>query len=184
MIEAVPPTPPVPAPVRHLVLCGLMASGKTTVGNIVASALDRPLLDNDEVLEAHSAMSTARYARTYGSLRLHRRELAVLDYLVRCPVSAVITAAASVAEHPHRLRRLVAGHHVVFLEAPAQLLADRARADHRSRRPLLDADRAIEALQSQGRRRRGVYRAIADDSIEIAGLDPATVADRVLATLS
>ncbi len=36
---------------RHVVLVGLMGSGKTTVGRLLAARLGRPLVDSDAVIE-------------------------------------------------------------------------------------------------------------------------------------
>ena len=38
-------------PVGHLVLVGMMGSGKTTVGRIVAERLGRPFFDSDAMIE-------------------------------------------------------------------------------------------------------------------------------------
>jgi hypothetical protein len=38
-------------PGRNLVLIGLMGSGKTTVGELLARRLERPLVDTDEMVE-------------------------------------------------------------------------------------------------------------------------------------
>ena len=39
---------------RHLVLVGMMGTGKSTVGRVIARRLRRPLLDSDELIEART----------------------------------------------------------------------------------------------------------------------------------
>src|SRR5262249_45956694 len=85
---------------RHVVLVGLMGSGKSTVGHALARRLGRPFVDNDEALEARSGRSARAIADADGADALHRLEAqALVDALAR-PEPAVVAMAASVVEHP------------------------------------------------------------------------------------
>ena len=56
-----------PAGTRHVVLIGLMGSGKTTVGKKVARLLGRRFLDADVELEARTGRSVAAWFEHEGS---------------------------------------------------------------------------------------------------------------------
>ena len=47
---------------EHLLLVGMMGSGKSTVGRLVADRLGRPFTDSDEQVEALTGRTVADYA--------------------------------------------------------------------------------------------------------------------------
>jgi shikimate kinase len=111
---------------RHIVLLGLMSSGKTSVGRRVAERTGRPLIDGDEVLSAsHDGRTAAEFAESDGLDELHRLEAEIALAALRGEEPAVIGPAASVVEQP-AVRAALAGHVVVWLSAPAAHLAERA----------------------------------------------------------
>src|SRR5689334_14413518 len=63
---------------RHVVLMGLMGSGKSTVGRPLAARLDRPFVDNDDRLAARTGQTAREVAAAEGADALHAREAAVL----------------------------------------------------------------------------------------------------------
>ncbi len=168
----------------HVVLVGLMASGKSTIGRLVADLLELPLVDNDEVLERHGGLSAAQIARQGGVERLHRRELAALRWALGRRDRCVITAAASVADRPRRLSRLLASHQVVLLHAAPEVLATRAGApgdgDHRR----LAGAGLLDALLVHAETRLPVYRSLAAVEIDVGELEPAAAALQVVEQVS
>jgi len=101
--------------------------------------------------------------------------LAALD----SPTPAIIAAAGGVVLSPVNREALRArAAKVVWLRASPQLLVDRAlRADHR---PLLEQDPA-GTMARMADDRRDLYREVADEIVDVDGLTPTQVADRVLA---
>ncbi|MPY91581.1 MAG: hypothetical protein GEV08_00545 [Acidimicrobiia bacterium] len=103
---------------RHIVVVGLMATGKSTVGRAVAQHLGLPFVDNDELLEARCGMTAAEIQEAGGRVELHRLEAEVLGTALRREERSVITAAASVIE-ASTARRALQDHLVVWLQASA-----------------------------------------------------------------
>src|SRR5687768_4261670 len=104
-------------PARHIVLLGLMGSGKTSIGRRVAEQLGWPLIDGDDELEARNdGRTAAEIADALGIDALHAMEAEVaLEALAR-PEPAVIGPAASTIEND-RVRTALADHWVVWLKA-------------------------------------------------------------------
>jgi len=171
--------PPSDAPAGHLVLIGLMGSGKSTVGRLLARRLHRPFLDSDEMVEARTGRTVREIFETDGEAAYRPLETDALRVALDSPEPAVIAAAGGVvlaAENREVLKER-AGK-IVWLRASPTLLVERAlRQDHR---PLLEHDPAT-TMAKMAADRTGLYIGLADQVIDIDELTPEQVADRVLA---
>jgi shikimate kinase len=143
---------------RHLVVIGLMGAGKSSVARPLAAAVDRPLLDNDDVLEARTGMTAGAYQEAHGQDALHREELAILRQCLDHTTASVITAAASVVDTEAGRQLLGTGPLVVWVDADPAVLAKRVADDdgHRPGHP----DEA--SLTEQRRARHDHFVAVAD----------------------
>ena len=63
---------------RHIVLVGLMASGKTTVGRLLAEALGVPFSDSDTAIELERGTTVKELADEIGVDEMHELEAAHL----------------------------------------------------------------------------------------------------------
>jgi shikimate kinase len=142
----------------HVVLVGLMGSGKTTVGRRLAARLERQFVDGDEELERATGRTAREIADADGVPALLVLEARVLlDALAR-PVRAVIAAAASVVDDAGCRRALRSpGVTVVRLRARPDTLA--ARHAGGSHRRSLGAD-PVAGFTAQGRARERRFRAV------------------------
>ncbi len=115
---------------KPIVVIGLMGSGKTTVGRLLADALGLPFSDSDPFLRARYGGSAAEIAARESPEILHGYEAEhVLEELSGEP--KVIAAAASTLEDP-RVRAAMRQAVVIWLDAADEILAERMRSgDHR-----------------------------------------------------
>jgi shikimate kinase len=163
---------------QHVVIVGLMGTGKSTTGTRLGYALGREFLDNDVLLEARTGATAARLQRDRGQEELHRLEAEVLlDALAGRPL-AVIAAAASVVERDD-VRQALSAACVVWLRATVGELTE--RLDDPGSRPIGD-DRRL-TLQRQADERSALYAAVADIVVDTTGKDPDTVMAEVIAQL-
>jgi shikimate kinase len=143
----------------HLVLVGLMGSGKSTVGTPLASRLGRAFVDNDALLERHAGVAARELQETHGADALHRAEADMLLGALQGDVPAVIAAAAAAVlerDVPAELRH----HSVVYLRADPDTLARRVTSTPGEHRPL--GGRAPrDVLREQFAARDEAYRALA-----------------------
>jgi shikimate kinase len=168
---------------RHVVLVGLMASGKTTVGRLLAARLGRPFVDNDVVLESRTGRSAREIAAEAGAAVLHLREAEALVDALASPVPTVIAAAAAAPLEPPAAAAMQA-HDVVYLRATPDALAARlARAPDDGHRPFVDGD-ARAVLAEQFAARDEPYRALATLVVDANGDVPEAVVDEIISALA
>lgn len=146
------------ATVRHIVLVGMMGSGKTTVGTALAARLARPFTDTDHEIETRSAMSITAMFETQGEAAFRDAEARVVADVLADEVPGVISLGGG-AVLDTSTRELLVGHSVVWLDAPVEVLASRVAGD--PGRPLL-ADDPDDALQRLVVERRPIYEGVAD----------------------
>jgi shikimate kinase len=143
---------------RHVVVLGLMASGKTALATALAQRLDRPLRDSDVDIEAATGRTVRELAAAGGPDAMHDREAAHLLDALATTAPAVIAAAASTVERDE-CRHAMAAALVVWLDVPTAVLA--ARFASRPHRP--DFGRPVRELLADQRARRGpFFEAVAD----------------------
>lgn len=160
-------------------LVGPMASGKTTVGTMVAERLGRPLVDSDDQIHATTGRTVAEIAAADGIDRVHELErVALCEGLERRP-PPVIAAAASVVDDPTTSRRLASAF-VVWLRTPPEVVAARvAGGDHRP--DALERPAALERLADE---RDDRYAEVADLVLDTPGRTPEALAERIVAEVT
>ncbi len=127
------------SPIRHVVVMGLMGSGKTTVGRALATRLGWPFDDSDDALATTIGATAREISASHGTTRLHQLEAAHLRAGLRSPDRSVITAAASVVDNPRSVAALEEPDVlVVLLRASVATLV--RRFERGTHRPLLGSD--------------------------------------------
>jgi shikimate kinase len=163
------------------VLVGLMGSGKTTVGELLAGRLGVPFHDSDRDIEAAHGQTVRELAETAGVDEMHALEGQALQHALDGPHTSVIAAAASVADDPVCMRLLQRPDvFVVWLKADLDTLAQRfTGSDHR---PAFGPD-AREFLADHERRRGPAFRQAADLVLDVANESPSDLAGHIEAAL-
>jgi shikimate kinase len=163
-------------PPRHVVLVGMMASGKSTVGRLVADRLGRPLVDSDGLVERRTGRTVREIFETDGEPGFRQLEAAALADALSSPEPAVIAAGGGVVLAAENRASLTTGDTlVVWLRAVPGVLAARVAGGER---PLLDAD-AEGALRQLSADREPLYAEVADVVVD-AGRPLGEVADAVV----
>lgn len=161
---------------KHLVLVGEMATGKTTVGRLLADLVGRSHLDSDELLEQRIGVSGASFAASNGVEALHEMELQVFTDAISEVDEAVISPAASVLDSEDG-REALLGNVVVWLDAQVEISQKRIEeGDHR---------RSIDISEVEGLRSRRLphYRDIAVLHIETGKAGPEELATAIAESL-
>jgi shikimate kinase len=124
-----------------------MGSGKTSIGEVLADRLGRPLVDGDAELEERTGGRTAAdVTAEQGLAVLHELEEDIALAALARRTRAVIGPAASVCDSA-AVRQALAEHLVVWLGAPAEHLAE--EAVRKSHRPLVHEGDPVALFQQQ-----------------------------------
>ena len=84
----------------HVVVLGMMASGKTSVGQALARRTGRRLLDSDQqILETHGQEVRA-IAEAQGIDEVHRLEKEAFHAAMQAPRPSVLASRVRVSPHP------------------------------------------------------------------------------------
>ena len=155
-----------------IVLVGLMATGKSTVGRALASRLHRRFLDSDAVIEQRTGHTVAQIFRADGEPAFRALETQALTEALEAQPPAVVAAAGGtvLSEHNRALLQRVSatGGRVIWLRARPEVLATRVRpGDHR---PLLAEDPAGTLLR-MFQNRSPLYAEVADRIVDVDECD-------------
>jgi len=162
---------------EHVMLVGMMGSGKSTVGRIVAERMRRPLRDSDADVERRTGQSVPAIFAARGEPAFRAEERAALYAALTSSVRSVIAVAGGAVLDPETRRRLRSAGIVVWLDVASYALAARVGAG--IGRPLLDVDPA-GTLQRLDALRRPVYRELADVAVQAGGRRPEALAGIVV----
>jgi chorismate synthase len=160
----------------HLFLCGLSASGKTTVGRLVSEALALPFVDLDSEIEKASGRTVREIFAQDGEAAFRAREIAMLR-TVAAGERAVVSLGGGTVLFPAARDVLRRSGDTFWLKAPVDLLASRLSGD--ASRPLLAGQDPAEALGKLETARGDVYAMVADATVD-ATARPELVAQRVV----
>jgi len=162
--------------VAHIVVVGLMASGKTTVGRGVAEALGLPFHDSDAELLIRSGRTARDIELANGIDILHAIERQILLEDLAGPPS-VIAAAASVIDHDDVLAILTDPEiAVVWLRI--------SPAVSESREHIGDGRPSPEPLSAQARRRDPRFASVAGIVVDADRETPDSIVRTVLDRLA
>jgi len=166
---------------KPIVLIGFMATGKSTVGRLLAIQSGRHFIDLDEVIESTAAMTIPDIFRLEGEVGFRLRERAALLETLSTQDTVIATGGGAACQPGNREAMLASGT-VVSLGVSAEE-AIRRTAD-RGGRPLLDgqADRLAKARQLL--ESREPYYNQATLRIETDGKEPTRIAFEVGKALS
>ncbi len=162
---------------RHIVLIGLMGSGKTTVGEILAARHGRELFDSDRRIETVTGRTVKQILADEGVDGLRRYEgEALLDGLAHSEPAVIAAAGGTVLRESLRRAMIEADAEVVWLNGDPTMLATRVPGGQH--RPWIETD-PEGTLQRMFTERQALYREVADRIVGIDGLTADEIADLV-----
>src|SRR5580698_3438021 len=165
---------------ERLLLVGMMAVGKTTVGQLCATRLGWSFLDSDAQLLSDTGRSAQEIFDADGDEELRILESRTLVEAVAQPVPVVIAVAGGVVLSASNRELLTRSGDVVWLRASIETLSERVRRG--GARPRLGDDPA-RSLRELYEPRHSLYAEVADFTVDVDDLAPDEVVARIVAQI-
>ena len=154
----------------RIVLVGMMGSGKSTVGRLLAERTGWPYVDNDELVRRESGVTARELLAEGGQQRLREVEARALRLGLELEAPVIIGVAAGTildASNRHAMRSRAI---VVWLRARIEVLVERAmNAEHR---PFVDTA-GPDWLVAAAAEREPMYAEVADVGVDTGDSTPA-----------
>jgi shikimate kinase len=161
------------AKANNIVLIGMPAAGKSTLGVLLAKVSGRDFLDTDVYIQAREGRTLQRILAEEGIAGFRRtEEQAVLT--LQCH-DTVIATGGSVVYGDRAMTHLREGGVVVYLEAAIDVLAGRIE-DFARRGVVMAAGQSLESLLAE---RDPLYRRYADVIVDCSGRTHEEVLERL-----
>ncbi len=158
-------------------LVGMMGSGKTTVGRLIAASAGIEFRDTDAEVESRAGMTIADLWAEGGEALFRSLEAAVVIDSAHMD-SAVIATGGGAVTDPSTRSVISSSGTVVWLRAQPGELVDRLSGQEG--RPLLDRADDLEAtLRDLAIRRSGNYRSLANHTVDVDGRSPEYLAAEI-----
>ena len=161
----------------NLVLIGMMGSGKTTVGRLLARRMHWSFYDTDALIEDISRMPIPTIFETMGEEFFRKVEKEVVRHMADS-THAVLATGGGVPCQGENWKAFEKRSLVVWLKARPESLLERLRRSPASARPMLNNDLSLEKISELSSKREPFYRK-AQFILETDGLSPDKVADKV-----
>ncbi len=164
-------------PPCNIALFGFMATGKSTVGQLVAKALGWAFVDIDTLIEEKAAKPITDIFASEGEQGFRAREH---EQVLRaaCMTHTVIATGGGVVLDPRNMQALAKSAMPVCLTLSAEATYDRIK--HDETRPLLQHHNPLQRIRELQAERATHYAAI-PLQINRDHLDPAQTAQAILA---
>ncbi len=151
----------------NIFLIGMMGSGKTTIGRLIATHLNYSFIDTDTLIESTYAMKISDIFINFGEEAFRRMETDALINLGSKDNCVIATGGGIVLKEKNRqlLRQIGT---TVWLQADTSTLAQRIAGDKANNRPLANVgtDDLKSRLDSIYTEREDYYASAADIAID------------------
>jgi len=148
----------------NIVLIGMRGGGKTSVARHLSEALTKEFVDTDDLIEEREGMKIAETVVKRGWEYFRDRESEVGDEVAK-QQGIIISTGGGVIERPENIAALKENGIIIFLNAPADVLAERLDQDP-GRPHLTDAVSTKEEVEIILAERKKLYEAAADEIID------------------
>jgi len=164
---------------RRIFLTGMMGSGKTTTGKLLASELGYRFVDTDDMVEeVHGPIS--RIFEEKGEEAFRRYESEVLQKVALLE-NVVISTGGGMPCYGDSSQVMRESGLIIYLHCSAQTLIQRLEAD-REHRPLISSGSLIKSIERLLNDRGECYSKA--DVIVNAGVLPEKVVEKIITLLS
>jgi shikimate kinase len=161
---------------KNIVLIGLMGSGKTSVGKLLAKKLGKKFVDTDEIIELETGKTINQIFAHDGEPFFRKTESEIIQKISQNQ-DQVISTGGGCVENPVNIDNLKKAGIVFYLKATPEELFDRIKNENT--RPLLKTDNPLLILEKLLHKREKFY-AQADVIIDTVNKKPDEIVDEIM----
>lgn len=167
--------------IDNIILTGFRATGKTTVGRLIARRLGWAFLDTDALLCQRLGAPIAEVVARRGWSIFREAEGKLLQELCSMRQTVLATGGGAI-EHREAWRELSRCGVVVWLDADLATIGQRLQGDPQSdrQRPSITGRAIIEEVEELLTRRRPLYAAGSDLRLMVTGKTPDQLVDAIV----
>ncbi|PKO19353.1 hypothetical protein CVU37_03955 [candidate division BRC1 bacterium HGW-BRC1-1] len=165
---------------KNIVLIGLMGSGKTSVGRLVAQRTGREFIDVDQAICDRTGLTIPEIFADRGENAFRDLETESLNELKAATYAVIATGGGAVVRPENRAIMQQLGT-VFWLDAPPAVLYDRIGED--KNRPMIQGGDPLKKLTELMARRREFYAETSHVHLDTTELTPEEIVDRIVQEL-
>ena len=158
-------------------MIGFMATGKSTVGRLIAAHMGRSFIDLDSAVEVQAGISVADIFRRQGEAGFRKQESAALTTALQTSDAVIATGGGAACREDNLQNMLAAGFVVALTADPAEVIR---RVGAVSGRPLLDGAQDPQGQAMRLLAQREPFYARAHARFDTVGRPPEQVAADVI----
>ncbi|SDY70286.1 shikimate kinase [Thermoactinomyces sp. DSM 45892] len=163
---------------KHLILMGMMGTGKSTVGHHLAQHLPYPAIDLDHWIEEKQNQSIPSIFEEFGESYFRELESQALKHFLKQSQPYILITGGGIIIRPENRKWMKKESGAVFhLIADVETLIQRLELD--VSRPLLQGDKA-EKIRRIWSERKSLYESIADYQVQTDDRSPESITTEIL----
>lgn len=166
---------------HNIFLVGLMGSGKTTVGRLLAKRLGLKFVDSDHEIESRTGATISWIFEIEGEESFRRREVETIKDLTG-QTGVVLATGGGAVIHPENRKHLKSRGTVIYLRASVSNILQRTM--HDKSRPLLQTENRRKKLEELSRQREPLYREVADIIVDTGRPNVHAMVQSIIAQLA
>lgn len=164
---------------KNIILVGMMGSGKTSIGKLLAEELGFKLIDTDVEVEKKNKMTINEIFKKMGKMGFRYIEEEVVEQLGRS-VNRVIATGGGTIMSPKNYNLFRRNGDMVYLKASAEEIYNRVKGD--KTRPLLQTSDPLKTIQELIEKRSEIYEK-ASITVSTDGKTPEEITTEILENL-
>ncbi len=145
---------------RHIVLCGFMGSGKTTVGRKVARLTGLPFVDLDRYIEAQEGLTIPEIFAQHGEAYFRDLETKYVTEVTARQEGCVLSLGGGAVLRPENVAAIKRTGLLILLDTPFFRILK--NLSYSTGRPLLEKENRAEETRRLYQSRRPIYEQVAD----------------------
>ena len=161
---------------NNIFIVGLMGSGKTSIGKLLAKRTGRLFIDTDSEIIKESGMTITEIFNKYGENYYIDLEYKVLSK-AKLIENHVISTGGGIIIKLENIKIMKNSGTIIFLDIDIETQLSRVR--NKKNRPLLDSNNMIENLVNIKKERDYIYKNISDYIISISGKNKSEIVGEI-----